>query len=204
MKKITALTVALSLLTSAAFAQAPAENAAGKYTLDAAHTQVMFQTEHMGISHPWGNFVTTSGSYTFDPAKVEASNVDVTIDTTSLDMNNEAWNKHMKSADLFNVEKYPTITFKSTKAEKTGEKTGKLTGDMTLLGVTKPVTLDVLYVGSTVNPMSKKFMTGFTASTKIKRSDFGMKYGIPMVSDEANITINVEGVREGVAPGGNQ
>lgn len=196
MKKLTALAIALSFLSTAAFAADVAPAVSTKYIFDAAHTQVFFSTEHMGVSHPMGRFMKIEGGYDFNPAAVEASTVNVTIDANSLEMNSEAWNKHMKSADFFNTEKFPTITFKSTKIEKTGDKTGKLTGDLTLLGVTKPVVLDVTYNGEGQNPMNKNMLTGFNAVAKIKRSDFGMNYGIPMVGDEATITINVEGIRQ--------
>lgn len=190
-RKIVALAFS-SLLLAPLTAQAAAE----KYVFEPSHTQVFFSTEHMGISHPMGRFMKIEGGYTFDTEHVEQSIVEVKIDANSLDMNSAAWDEHMKNKDFFNVAQFPTITFKSTKIEKTGEKTGKLTGDLTLMGVTKPVTLDVTYNGSTRNPMNKGFMSGFNATGKLKRSDFGMSAFIPMVGDEATLTINVEGLRQ--------
>jgi polyisoprenoid-binding protein YceI len=177
-------------------ASAPASAAEDKYAFDPAHTQVFFSVEHMGISHPWGRFMKVDGSYTFDPARPEASKVDVSIDTDSLEMNSDAWNKHLKSPDFFNVAQFPTMTFKGTKIEKTGEKTGKLTGDLTLLGVTKPVTLNVTYNGSKPHPMNKNFLSGFNATGDVKRSEFGMNKYLPMVGDDVHIVINVEGIRQ--------
>jgi polyisoprenoid-binding protein YceI len=111
-------------------------------------------------------------------------------------MNDEKWDTHLKSPDFFNVEKFPTMTFKSTKIEKTGEKTGKITGDLTLLGVTKPVTLDVTFNNAAKHPMADEYHAGFTAEGTIKRSAFGMNFGVPMVGDDVKIHINVEAVRE--------
>jgi len=190
MKKILAL-VLVSLLLSA-----PALAASAKYSFDPGHTQVFFSVEHMGLSHPMGRFMKIDGGYTFDPDHPEASQVDVKIDANSLNMDSAPWDEHMKSDKFFNVAKFPAISFKSTKIEKTGDKTGKMTGDLTLLGVTKPVTLDVTYNGSAVNPMNKNAMTGFNATAKVKRSDFGMSSFLNMVGDEATIIINVEGIRQ--------
>jgi polyisoprenoid-binding protein YceI len=191
MKKILALTLSALLLASA-----PSWAAADHYKFDPAHTQVIFSIEHMGLSHPFGRFDKTEGGYTFDPADVEHSAVDATIDINSIDMGSDKWNEHLKGKDFFNAEKFPTMTFKSTKIEKTGEKTGKLTGDLTLLGVTKPVTLDVTYFKTAPHPMNKNMMSGFTATGTLKRSDFGMNAYLPMVGDEVQMQINVEGIRQ--------
>ncbi|HEX2753257.1 MAG TPA: YceI family protein, partial [Alphaproteobacteria bacterium] len=119
-----------------------------------------------------------------------------TIDTNSLTMDDDAWEKHLKNEDFFNVEKFPAMTFKSTKVEKTGDNTGRVTGDLTLLGVTKPVTLDVIFNKGGIHPYSKKYVAGFSATGKLNRSEFGMTYGLPGVGDEVNISIEVEGIRE--------
>jgi polyisoprenoid-binding protein YceI len=192
MKRIFALALCAFLFASAG-AQAAA---ADRYKFDPAHTQVLFSIEHMGLSRPFGRFDKTDGGYTFDPADVEHSTVEATIDVNSLDMGLDKWNEHLKSKDFFNAAQFPTMTFKSTKIEKTGEKTGKLTGDLTLLGVTKPVTLDVTYFKTAPHPMNKNLMSGFTAQGTLKRSDFGMGAYIPMVGDDVTLMINVEGIRQ--------
>lgn len=186
----------LSLLAALLFLSARAEAAPDRYTFDPAHTQVLFSIEHMGLSHPFGRFDKTTGGYTFDPADVAHATVDATVDVNSLDMGSDKWNEHLKSKDFFDAEKFPVMTFKSTKIEKTGEKTGKLTGDLTLHGVTRPVTLDVTYIRTAPHPMNKNMMSGFTATGTLKRSDFGMTAYIPMVGDEVSIMINVEGIRQ--------
>lgn len=190
MKKIIAIAAAAMMAFSA-----PAL-AADKYAFDAAHTQVIFSANHLGFSFSHGRFGKIDGSFTFDEKTPAQSAIDVTIDANSIDMGTEAWDKHMKSADFLNVEKFPSITFKSTGIEVTGEKAGKVTGDLTLLGVTKPVTLDVTYNGSGVHPYSKNQIAGFSAKGSFKRSDFGMEYGLPNVGDEISLIIQVEGVRQ--------
>jgi len=194
MKKLAALALA-----SALFVTAPAEAAVEKYTFDTTHTQVMFTVSHLGFSNSHGRFNTLSGGFSFDAEKPETSTVDVSIDTNSLYMASAPWEAHLKSADFFNVEKFPAMTFKSTKIEKTGDNTGKLTGDLTLLGVTKPVTLDVTFNKSGIHPMTGKMIAGFSASGALKRSDFGMNFGLPGIGDDVTLDIQVEGVREEAA-----
>lgn len=191
MKKILSFIV-VSLL----FAAAPAQAAVEKYVYDPAHTQVMFSVSHLGFSFSHGKFTKFSGGFEFDAEAVENSSADMTIETASINMDMAEWDNHLKSPDFFDVEKFPAMTFRSTKAEKTGEKTGKLTGDLTLLGVTKPVTLDVVYNKSGVHPYSKNYIAGFSATGTIKRSDFGMNYGLPGVGDDVTIEVQVEGIRQ--------
>ena len=98
----------------------------------------------------------------------------------------------MRSADFFDVEQFPAMTFKSTKLEKTGETTGKLHGDLTILGTTKPITLDLTLNQAGIHPMSEEPHVGFSATGSIKRSEFGMIYGVPAVGDDVHIIIEVE------------
>ena len=167
-----------------------------KYTFDPAHTQIIFAANHLGFSFSHGRFMKFDGFFTFDPAAPESSEVNVTVETASVDMGSDKWDEHLKGADFLNVEKFPQMTFKSTKIEKTCEKTGKLTGDFTLLGVTKPVTLDVTYNGSGVHPYSNNNIAGFSAAGTIKRSEFGMTGSIPAVGDDVFLIIQVEGIRQ--------
>ena len=191
MKKFVSLVIAAALMTSSV-AQAAVE----KYAYDPAHTQLMFSVEHLGFSFSHGKFTKFSGGFEFDAEKPGESKVDVTVDTTSINMDSTEWENHLKGADFFNVEKFPTMTFKSTKAEKTGDKTGTLSGDLTILGVTKPVTLDVTYNKSGIHPYSKSYVAGFSATGMVKRSDFGMNYGLPGVADDDKLNIQVEGIRQ--------
>lgn len=193
MKKTAILSTFIATL---ALLAAPAAAAPEKFDFDTAHTQIMFAVDHLGFSKSHGKFNKFSGGFTFDQEKPESSSVEVTIDTDSLDMDHDAWNKHLKNADFFNVEKFPYMTFKSTKVEKTGDATGKITGDLVLLGVTNPVTLDVTFNKAGVHPYSKNYVAGFSATGLLKRSDFGMNYGLPGVGDDISLLIQVEGVRQ--------
>ena len=165
------------------------------YTFDKAHTQILFFVDHLGFSKSQGEFHDYDGYFIFDRGHPENSMIDVIIKTESIDMDSDKWNEHMTSPDFFNVEQFPDMTFKSTSIEITGEKTAKITGDLTLLGVTKPVVLDTVYNKSDKHPFSGKFVSGFSATTQLKRSDFGMAYGLPGVGDEVDIMIEVEGYR---------
>lgn len=166
------------------------------YNFDKAHTQILFFVNHLGFSDSHGEFLDFDGGFTFDRGEPAKSSVEVTIQTAGLDMNDEKWDEHMKGADFFNVEKFPTMTFKSTGIEVTGENTANITGDLTILGVTKPVVLTTVHNKSDKFPMGEKYVAGLSATTTIKRSDFGMTYGLPMVGDDVEIRIQVEGVRE--------
>lgn len=173
---------------------APAMAAPQNFTLDKKHTQIIFKVSHMGYSSSSGKFLDFDGGFTFDPENPKAGgSANVTINTASLDMGDEAWNKHMTSADFFNVEQFPTMTFKSTKISDIDKDDADMEGDLTLLGVTKPVKLDVELNKCDTSPMTGALVCGFSAEGKIKRSDWGMNYGLPGVGDEVKIRIEVEG-----------
>ena len=170
--------------------------AAEKYNLDKPHTQIIFSVNHLGFTNSYGKFTDYAGTLNFDEAQPEKSNVDVTIQTSSLNMDDEKWNEHLKSKDFFNVVQFPTMTFKSTKVEVTGDHTANVTGDLTLLGVTKPVTLVVTHNKTGKHPMKDIMASGFSATGTLKRSDFGMGYGVPMVGDEVKLIIEAEAYGE--------
>ncbi len=166
------------------------------YEFDTAHTQILFFVDHLGFSKSQGEFLDFDGSFTFNRADPEASKVDVAIQTNSIDMDDEKWNTHMKNEDFFDVEKFPSMTFKSTKIEKTGTKTANIIGDLTILETTKPVTLNVTFNKAGVHTFNQKYVAGFSATAVIKRSDFGMKYGLPLIGDDVEIRLEVEGLRK--------
>lgn len=175
------------------------------YDFDKAHTQIIFAVDHLGFSKSHGKFLDFDGNFVFDTTSPEKSVVDVTIKTEGLDMDDEKWDEHLKGSDFFDVEKFPDMTFKSTSIEVTGENTANITGDLTLLGVTKPVTLAVVHNKSGKHPFGDKYVSGFSADASLKRSEFGMTYGLPMIGDDIQIHIEVEGVRDDGAadPAGN-
>ena len=166
--------------------------------IDPSHMHVGFTVPHLGYSITYGRFNDVKGQIVFDKDNVSASKITATIQTKSLDTNFPARDTHLKSADFFDVEKHPTMTFVSTGIEKTGDNTGRLTGNLTMLGVTKPVTLDVKFTRMAEQPLPayKKVLTaGFSAQGKVKRSDFGMTKFLPAIPDEIDIVINLEGAR---------
>lgn len=193
-RKISTLALGVALAAGVTFSAAYA--APLKYTLDKPHTQILFSVNHLGFSNSYGKFVDYAGHINFDPQAPATSSVEVTIDAKSLELNDAKWNEHVKAADFLDVEKFPAITFKSTKIEVTGEKTANITGDLTLHGVTKPVVLATVYNKTDNHPYSGKTVAGFSATTSIKRSDFGVSYGVPGVADEVKITLEVEGIQE--------
>ncbi|MBI3441447.1 MAG: polyisoprenoid-binding protein [Proteobacteria bacterium] len=175
----------------------PAQAAPEKYIYDPAHTQIFFSVNHLGFSNPSGRFDKFSGSFVFDQEKPETSHAEITIDVKNgLNMDSAKWEEHLKSKDFFDAEKFPTMTFKSTKIVKTGDKTAAMTGDLTLLGVTKPVTLNVTFNKAGTFPMNKNYVAGFSMAGSLKRSDFGMNGFLPMISDEVMLSIQVEGIRQ--------
>lgn len=190
MKKFT-----LALLAAASMSVAlPATGhaAAETYNFDPHHTSVIWKSSHLGFSNPFGIFSNIEGKLVLDEAAPEKSSINVTVPVDKIATGIGQFDDHLKSKDFFNTAKHPTATFKSTKVEKTGDKTAKVTGDLTLLGVTKPVTLDVTYNNRGPNPFSKAPTIGFSATGTIKRSEFGLKYGLPAVGDDVQITVEAE------------
>lgn len=190
MKFLTLLMASMLLIAS------PAKAEIEMYGFDKVHTQIIFFVSHLGFSISEGEFQDFDGTIEFNRDEPEKSKVDVVIQTASIDMDDKEWGDHMKNEDFFNVEKFPTMTFKSTGIEVTGEKTAKITGDLTILETTKPVILDVTFIKAGKHPYRDKYVAGFSATTKIKRSDFGMNYGLPHIGDDAEIRIEVEAMRQ--------
>ena len=176
---------------------APAKAEIEAYEIEKPHSQVLFFVSHLGFSKSQGEFLDYDGTIEFNRSEPQKSRVDITIKTDSIDMDDQKWNDHMKNEDFFNVEKYPAMTFKSTNIEVTGEKTAKITGDLTILETTKPVTLDTTFNKAGKHPFGDKYVAGFSAKTMIKRSDFGMVYGLPAIGDDVEIMIEIEGIRQG-------
>ena len=165
------------------------------YVLEPVHTQILFFCDHLGFSKSQGEFLNFSGKFTFDPENPAASTAEVTIDANSIDMDNDKWNDHMRNEDFFDVEKFPTIEFKSTKVEVESENQARVHGNLTIIGQTHPVVLAVTHNKAGVHPFSEKFISGFSATTTIQRSQYGMTYGLPALGDEVEIRLEIEGVR---------
>ncbi len=187
--KTIALVVALSAFSAAAIA------APETFNIDAGHTAPRFEYTHFGYSNQQHRFDKTSGKIVLDRA-AHTGSVDVTIDTTSVNTGLALFNGHIQGADYFDTAKYPTITFKSSKVKFDGDKPVAVEGDLTIKGVTKPVTLTVTHFHSMPHPMLKKDAIGANASAKVKRSEFNMGKFAPAVSDEITLTIAVEAIKE--------
>jgi polyisoprenoid-binding protein YceI len=174
---------------------------ADTWHIDPAHTNVEFTVRHMMISNVKGQFQKTSGTVTVNGNDPTSAKIDATIDAASIDTRVEKRDTHLKSPDFLDVAKYPTITFTSTKVEADGPNKWKVTGDLTLHGVTKPVVLEVESSGAPINVMGTT-RAGASATTKINRGDFGLKWnkmldsGGVMVGDEVAISIDVEAVKK--------
>lgn len=180
------------LLALALAAPLQVANAAERWDFDRAHTQVLFTVSHLGFTEMTGQFREFSGELMLDREDLTKSSVTARIDTNSVDMNFERLDAHLKNKDFFDVENHAEMVFTSTRVEKVADDRLTVHGDLSLLGQTKPVSLDVRINKIANHPMSGKPYAGFAATTSIKRSDFGMTYGVPNVGDEIGIRINLE------------
>ena len=165
------------------------------FNIDPAHTAPRFEYSHLGYSNQLHRFDKTSGKIVLDRA-AKTGSVDVSIDAKSVNTGYPLFNEHIQGADYFNTAKYPTITFKSTAVKFDGDKPVSVDGNLTIKGVTKPVTLTVTSFQAMPHPMLKRDAIGANAVTKIKRSDFNMGKGAPFVSDEVTLSLAVEAVKE--------
>lgn len=169
--------------------------AAENYTLDPTHTNITWKASHFGFSSPSGKFGDVTGTLVLDSEKPENSKVDVRINTASITTGFPKFDEHLKTADFFNVLKFPEARFTSFKVEKTGADTAIVHGDLTLLGITKRITLNAKLNKKDTN-MFGKYVAGFSLSSSIKRSDFGMRTYLPGISDEVLLDIEVEAIRD--------
>lgn len=163
------------------------------WVIDSNHSQVNFQIRHMGVSNVRGSISGVTGTILWDEKNPEKSSVEATIDAKTVTTNNEKRDAHLKSPDFFNVEKFPTLTFKSTSVTRANGKL-QVIGDLTLAGVTKSVTLTVDGPSAPQKGMSGKMVTGLSATGTLKRSDFnfGSKFAAPMLGDDVEFTIDME------------
>lgn len=165
---------------------------AAKYNIDASHTQVEFTYSHFGFSNITGRFDQVKGEFDLNTENLAKSKISIEIPISSMSTGVSKLDTHLQSADFFDVVKYPTASFKSTMVHVASDKELHVMGDLTIHGVTKPVTLTVKVNKIADHPMKKTPTAGFDASTTIKRSDFGVGAYVPAVSDEVKITITME------------
>ncbi len=192
MQKLTKLTAALIF---AAVAAAPALAAPETYVVDGNHTFPRFSYNHLGYSIQMSRFDKATGTVTLDKAAKTAA-VDIVIDAKSVNTGSATFNEHIQGEDFLDTTKYSTATFKSTKVNFDGDKPASIEGNLTLKGVTKPVTLTVTDFKAAPHPMLKKDAIGANATTKVKRTDFNMGKNAPYVGDEVTIDIAIEAVKQ--------
>lgn len=173
----------------------PTALAGERYDFDKVHTQILFFVDHLGFSKSQGEFHDYSGRFIFDPDDWRDAEVDIRIRTASLDMDDQRWDERLRGKDFFAVDQYPEMRFRSLKVERLGERDGRIQGELSLLGVTRPLSIDFHFNKAAVHPLSRQFVAGFSARASLKRSDFGMKYGLGIIGDEVEIRLEVEGIR---------
>lgn len=188
-KRLALVSVLAGVLSAPAFA------APETFVIDNSHTFPRFEYNHFGYSTQQSRFNKTSGTITLDRVAKNGV-VDVTIDTKSVDTGSELFDGHIQGEDFFHTEKYPAITFKSTALKFNGEKLAAVDGNLTIKGVTKPVTLEVTAFHCMEHPMAKKEACGANAVTSIKRSDFGAGKFAPYVADDVKLVIAVEAIKQ--------
>lgn len=192
MKKFKSLLITTSLLSAFATNSFAAEE---KYTIEPNHTSVVWSANHFGFSNSSGKFNDIEGFIIFDEKNPQKSSTEITIKTSGIVTGIAKFDDHLKSQDFFDVKNYQTAKFVSKKIVVSGKNKAKISGDLTILNITKPVTLDVTFNKSGANPINQKQSVGFSATTSIMRSEFGIKYALPSVSDKVNLVIEVEANR---------
>ena len=193
MRKTVQTALAATFLALAANAQADLSDVpSGEYGLDDHHAYISFTYSHIGYSTPHIGFRNFDANLTLDSENPQNSEIEVVIDTTSIDSRVDEFNGHLRGSNFFDTDNYPQATFKSTSIEGTGEDTFNVTGDLTIKDVTKSVTLEATLNTAAMHPMRKIPAVGFSAETTIMRSDFGLDRAVPAVGDEVTIYITVE------------
>lgn len=192
MQKLSKLSAALILAATVA---APALAAPETFNVEPTHTFPRFSYNHLGYSVQLSRFDKTSGKVVFDKA-AKTGSVDIVINTKSVSTGSDVFNEHIQGEDFLDTAKHPTATFKSTKVVFEGDKPAKIEGNLTLKGVTKPVTLTVTSFQTMPHPMVKKDALGANAYTTVKRTDFNMGKNAPYVGDEVRIDIAIEAIKE--------
>lgn len=190
MNRIARFAAVIALATGAPALAAPAT-----YVIDPTHTFARFSYDHFGLSTQLSRFDGTSGTVVLDKEAKTAS-VDVVIDTTSVDTGYATFNEHIQGADFLDTAQFPTATFKSTKVEFAGDQPTAIHGNLTIKGITRPVTLTVTRYVNKLHPMLEKDAIGADATTVIKRSDFNASKYAPNVGDEVTISVALEAVRQ--------
>jgi len=169
--------------------------AAETYSVDTAHTYVMFRVKHLGVGYSYGRFNGPAGKFVFNESSPSNSSIEMQVKTNDVDTQVEKRDNHLKSPDFFNAVEHPAISFKSTSVKKISSNTYEVAGNLTLLGKTRPISMKASDTGAGEDPWGK-YRRGFETTFTIKRSEFGMNFMLKGVSDEVDITVSVEGIRQ--------
>lgn len=195
MKSLTKLTAALLIAGAASVSATAAMAAPETFVIDNSHTFERFSYSHFGMSTQLSKFNKTTGTVIIDKA-AKTAKVDITIDTTSVDTGFDVFNGHIQGPEFLDTAKYPTATFKGDKVRFEGDKPVALDGQLTIKGVTKPVTLKITNYVAMPHPLLKKDAIGADAEVVVKRSDFGASKYVPYVGDDVTITVSLEAVKK--------
>lgn len=170
--------------------------AAETYKLDPGHSSIVFRVKHLDIAYVYGRFNGPTGSFVFDESSPSKSTVEMQAEAKNVDTAVEKRDTHLKSPDFFNAAEHPSVSFKSKSVKKLDDTTYEVSGDLTLLGKTRPITVKAQATGAGKDPWGN-YRRGFETSFSIKRSEFGMGFMVGKgVSDEVNLTVSVEGIRQ--------
>jgi len=189
----TAIVFVLAAVLSVSLS-APA-SAAETYTVDTAHTYILFRINHLGIGYSYGRIITPTGTFTVDDSPSGNGTIDMQVLAKNIFTGVEKRDNHLKSPDFFNAEKFAAISFKSTSFKKVSENVYEISGNITLLGKTRPITVTAHQTGIGKDPYGD-FRRGFEMTFTLKRSEFGMDFMLGGVSDEVKLTVSVEGIRQ--------
>lgn len=182
---------AVAVSASAGVSTDPKQAPTGRYAMETRHSQLLFAIAHQDLTDYYGRFDKLSGTLAFNSAEPDKSVVSVTIDTSSIDTPSATLNATLTDKAVFDAQNFPTATFKSTSIVRTGPTSGKITGELTIKNVTKPVTLDATFIGGRPDTMGGAYAIGFSATTSIKRTDFGLTGMVwePFVGNDVKLVI---------------
>jgi polyisoprenoid-binding protein YceI len=164
------------------------------YQIDPVHSSLLFRVKHMDTAYVYGMFTSMKGTVVVDEANPARSSINIEVDANSVYTHNEQRDNHLRGPDFFNTRQFPTITFKSTQVRRINANTVQVRGDLTIRGVTRPITANVTLTGKGKNPQGKDII-GFETRFTIRRSEFGIRYGLPGLGNEVQVTLSIEAAR---------
>jgi polyisoprenoid-binding protein YceI len=187
--------VALATVLVAMLSAVPSAVAAENYVVDSAHTYILFRVKHLNVGHSYGRLNGATGAFVLDEASPANSHIEMQVVAKGVDTYDAKRDKLLQGPDFFDIEEHPLISFKSTSVKRIDTDLYKITGDLALLGKTRPITIQARQTGFAKDPWGN-YRRGFETQFTIKRSEFGMEFLLDAVSDEVQLTVSVEGIRE--------